>query len=294
MTLKILHPWDIVEQDISDFAYRFLAEGDSWFSIGEVPPWATSNLLFAMQRQFRQSHVAINCARQGDTLSHMSQMWADANFTGLLDGNVQRPWDAILLSVGGNDLIDACLVAPSEAADKRLLLKPAERPVNITRGAQFISPTGWALFETYFNANMKEMIRRRDNSQSNTPVYKAPIFLHTYACPVIRNAPAGPMGPWLFKAMQLYEIDPALWPQVAAELFDRLRALLVSFDSTKDRVFVFDSARKVTQLVPAAAGSSGASGDWQNEIHLTAHGYLLVATELSAFIEAKVDKLQGK
>src|SRR6185436_5868496 len=89
----------------SEFGFRFLAEGDSWFSIGTLNPLANSNLLFEMD--FQGSACAVNCAAPGDTLKRMSQMNTDPNFVALLRGRRARFWDAILMSCGGNDLIEA-------------------------------------------------------------------------------------------------------------------------------------------------------------------------------------------
>lgn len=102
MSLTIKQPWDVPELDLNAYQYKFLAEGDSWFSIGEFPPWATSSLLFGMSRSFAASNLVINCASQGDTLSHMHQMWYDSNFTRMLDApHLGYYWDALLLSAGG-------------------------------------------------------------------------------------------------------------------------------------------------------------------------------------------------
>src|SRR5437667_56183 len=99
--------------DFSSPAYRFLAEGDSWFSIGSLNPLQSSNLLFEMV--FEKSGMAINCASPGDTLKRMAQMNTDPNFIDLLCGRRARFWDAILLSCGGNDLIEAVRSPASDA-----------------------------------------------------------------------------------------------------------------------------------------------------------------------------------
>ncbi|GEM_PF-4350319 len=67
MSLIIKQPWDVPDLDLNAYQYKFLAEGDSWFSIGEFPPWATSSLLFGMRDSFAASNLVINCARQGDS-----------------------------------------------------------------------------------------------------------------------------------------------------------------------------------------------------------------------------------
>ena len=75
--MDLKYPWDLPDLQntggLSSYRYRFLAEGDSWFSIGEFPPWATSNLLFELLRVNLKNDVIINCARQGDTLSHIAK-----------------------------------------------------------------------------------------------------------------------------------------------------------------------------------------------------------------------------
>lgn len=51
---------------IERYSLRFLAQGDSWFSIGAIPPWLTSNLFDKLT--LSKSAVAVNCARPGAAL----------------------------------------------------------------------------------------------------------------------------------------------------------------------------------------------------------------------------------
>jgi hypothetical protein len=44
----------------------------------------------------------------------------------LLNGNVAWKWDAILMSGGGNDLIDVARVPPEADKSLRILLSPSE------------------------------------------------------------------------------------------------------------------------------------------------------------------------
>ena len=68
--LKIYPPSSLNSPDLmppfSEFGYRFLAEGDSWFTVGALNPLKNSNLLFEMR--FAQTGCVINCATPGDTL----------------------------------------------------------------------------------------------------------------------------------------------------------------------------------------------------------------------------------
>ena len=77
-----------------------LAEGDSWFTLGGIP---TSNLLWSMR--FHQRTMIVNCGNPGDTIKHMSDIEGNHNFRqALADKDIQ--WNLVLLSGGGNDLID--------------------------------------------------------------------------------------------------------------------------------------------------------------------------------------------
>lgn len=94
--------------------YRFLAHGDSWFSIGSVPLAPVGNVLTDMR--LSKTAVAINCARPGHTLARMTDFANDRWYRRALLQPNGWDWHALLLSCGGNDLIDACQV-PAHAPD---------------------------------------------------------------------------------------------------------------------------------------------------------------------------------
>jgi len=84
-----------IPPDLSFAAYRFLAEGDSWFTLSTLNPGKNSNLLFQME--FEQFACAVNCAHPGDTLAHMVEMNSDPVFRRLLSGRNTYIWDGLLL-----------------------------------------------------------------------------------------------------------------------------------------------------------------------------------------------------
>jgi hypothetical protein len=125
------------------------------------------------------------------------------------------------------------------------------------------------------------------------------MFLHTYAMPAARPCGAGPWSKgWLYPAMQAYGIPLADMQPVCTELFTRLRRFLLSLDcgsglpKSLPKVHVFDSAG-LTSIVPATFGAAGISGDWVNEIHLTAGGYRKLAPAFGQFIDKTVDGYFG-
>ncbi|GAB4039421.1 MAG: hypothetical protein Fur0014_09110 [Rubrivivax sp.] len=274
----------------SGHRYRFLAEGDSWFSLGSLNPLTSANLLQEMR--FSQRAGAVHCAYPGDTLRRMVSLREDPRFVQLIAGNAAWRWDAILLSAGGNDLIDAAGSPPSAPLDRRLLRGVAEWGAPGTGALRYLSEPGWQTFAAYFRANLALMVELRDRQAGENGNRGRPLCLHTYAFPTPRPAGAGAgQGPWLMPAMQAYGIPQADWTAVAHLLLDRLAELMLACaadPTTYPAVHVFDT-RKLP-IRPAALGSTGESGDWLNEIHLTRDGCRKLAEPWAAQIEAIVAK----
>lgn len=271
----------------SDFGFRFLAEGDSWFSIGALNPLKNSNLLFEMV--FQRSACAVNCATPGDTLKRMSEICTDPVFVDLLCGRRARHWDAILMSCGGNDLIEA---VQSPAVDGegqpvppalRLLLTEAEWGPPELGAQRYLSDAGWQTFCGYLQANFEHLLALREQGPSKGQ----PLFVHGYAFPTPRPAGAGfGFGPWLLPALQSYAVPANDGIVVARELLTRLAALLAKTAADTARfpnLRCFDST--VIPVDAALPDATGVSGDWVNEIHLTKAGYRKIARPWAAAIE---------
>jgi hypothetical protein len=247
--------------EVAEYQYRFLAEGDTWFTIGALNPARNSNLLQEME--FSVWSVAVNSALPGDSLKRMSQMNRDPRFAQLLEGRLSERWDAILLSAGGNDLIDAMQAPPTSPPHLRLLRTQAEWGPASQGGARYISEAGMQTFATYLGA---------------------------YAVPTPGPAGAGlGIGPWLMPALVEYGIPKEEWRGVAAALLGELATLLKGFAADQGRfpgLDVFDTLS--IPIEPARLDSDGASGDWINEIHLSRRGSEKLARPWAAHIEALV------
>lgn len=291
--LAVYSPWHLSSSeppDLSSQAYRFLAEGDSWFTLGTLNPAKNSNLLFEMA--FERFACAVNCASPGDTLRRMAQMNRDREFVGLLVGRTARLWDAVLLSCGGNDLIDAVQVRGAGIPPaKRLLLESGEWGDTSLGPQRYLSDAGWQTFSTYLKANLAHLVALRDRGPSRG----CPIFLHGYACPTPRPSGAGPTGPWLYPSLVAYGIPGDDWIGVARVLIKRLASLLAECAADAaafPNLHFFDTTE--IAIEPAALGSTGEDGDWVNEIHLTWRGYEKLALPWAAFIERKVKEIRGE
>ena len=87
-------------------------------------------------------------------------------------------------------------------------------------------------------------------------------------------------------ALQAYAIPQADWPALAALLLGQLADLMLACAADVARfpaLHVFDT--RSLAIDPALPGTSGASGDWLNEIHLTQAGCRKVALPWCALIE---------
>jgi hypothetical protein len=288
--LFVYQPWQLASEDPPDLnaaAARFIAEGDSWFSIGTLNPAKNSNLLHEMA--FSQRCMAVNCAMPGDTLRRMSRMNTDPRFVQLLAGRAAWEWDAIVLSAGGNDLIEA-VQSPARLPDgtpvpreQRLLLTDTEWGPDSDGPGRYVSTEGWDTFANYLRANFDALVALRERG----PSAGRPIFCHGYAVPTPRPAGAGfGIGPWLYPALVDYQIPMAQMVPLARELTQRLALLLaaIAADSVRyPQVYFFDTGAIL--LEPAQEAAEGESGDWINEIHLTWRGYEKLALPWAAAIE---------
>jgi hypothetical protein len=260
-----LFPFDLFDR-------QCLAQGDSWFSIGSIPPGLTSNVLAELW--LSNATVIVNCARPSKTLAHMADTLSETMFLRLLRGPSSFRWDAILLSGGGNDLIDAASVGPEAPRDRRLLLRPDERTATPADATAYLSEDGWHTFERHLGEVFAHFIAERASGQN----WHTPTLLHNYALIVPRPSGAGFIsGPWLQPALAAFGIPIDDWAGVAAELMKRLDRLLRDLVAAHlaadpaDTLVVVDT--QAAGLVPADPTADGVSGDWQNEIHPTREGY---------------------
>ncbi|PNG52110.1 MULTISPECIES: GDSL-type esterase/lipase family protein [unclassified Variovorax] len=260
----------------SDFGWHMLAEGDSWFSFGSL---LGNNLLNRLG--FTRSTLVTNTARPSNTLAHVADWWHDPAFSTLIAGGRRgrQGWafDAILLSGGGNDLIDAI---NDRLVDQQLLrlLPPGSDPA---LPEDCIHPEAWAAFETYLRTNFAMVSQLASGSRQNAGT---PIFVHTYAYPTPNDAPAAPgSGPGLLPALEAHRIPEPMHRPLADHLIDRLAGVMRTLGLAN--VHVIDTLGTLNR---AAAGARGDSNDWLNEIHPNPQGYGKLALAWRAAIEGVI------
>lgn len=252
---------------ISGFTLQLLAQGDSWFSTGAVPPVLTTNLFDGMGMT-NFSPCVINCAHPGSELALMTSTTRERVFLSYLNGIKARRWAGLLLSGGGNDLIAAAHQPSTNAPELRLFATKAEWEPS--PGAErYLSNAGWRTFATHIRDVFRIMLAERDKGINRG----IPVVMHSYDIVVPHDVGAGfNRGPWLYPAVKNYGIPEADWPALGAKLLWRLQTLLDHLAATTPdgTVHVVHSQGALT---PAATTEQGATEDWVNEIHPTPHGY---------------------
>lgn len=263
------------------FRLRFLAEGDSWFSLSQMPIYlAADNLLNHLK--FRESALIVQTAYPGDLIQRIADWSRNPQFRRLIRFGYGPGVDAILLSGGGNDLIAA-------AAQ---IIKPYSVGSPTFDATAAIDDAEFAKLESYVVESFRTIAEWRD--AANSSVRGKPVFLHTYDFAVPRNAPArvmlGTSGPWLWTTMtQRGYPDETLMP-LAFHLVQRLANVLLSLDddpanASPNRLPGFHVANTLGTVQPADPQSPGESGDWINEIHPSTDGYRKLGARFSAHIE---------
>ncbi|WP_027856465.1 SGNH/GDSL hydrolase family protein [Marinobacterium jannaschii] len=245
-----------------------LAEGDSWFTLGGAP---VSNLLFPMR--FTRLTMIVDCASPGDTMRNMADMTHNQSLKNALDSEDYR-WDLILLSGGGNDMIDHA---------RQLLLPAAQRTSSPLIPSDYCDLEKLDALIEEILSGYRTIASRRDSG----PATGTPILTHTYDYATPRNSPARffnlPMptlGPWLYPALIAAEVPQDQWIAVVGFLFDNLADGILSLALGPDPISNFHVIDTRETLTPAELGTAGESGDWMNEIHPDAEGYQKLAAQL--------------
>jgi lysophospholipase L1-like esterase len=254
-----------LDPDDATYPWRFLAEGDSWFTIGAVP---SSNLLYEMSLD--RPALVLNLGYPGDTLAHISNLSSNLELSRrLADPNWESDWTGILLSAGGNDLISR--------VDKLLRIKPLNQGAN---PEDYLDMEVMAALEKTIGEGMRRIVELRDSSALNAG---KPIIVHTYDFPMPRPAPARfllvpAVGPSLYPDFKARKVPDELWMPVTEAMFKAYARIWARLAATLPALHMVNTQGTLTSAEP---GSQGNSGDWLNEIHPNSDGYRKLARKIA-------------
>ena len=252
--------------DDRQYRHRLLAEGDSWFSIGGFPG---SNLLFPLR--LSRPAILVSLAQPGDTIRRMSAIASNHWLRQALSASHGYRWHAILLSGGGNDLIDDV---------HRIIVRPRGCPEH---PADYCDEAALLATLADVERGYRRIVRLRDRTGSSCA--GKPILTHTYDFVTPRNSPARflglpAQGPWLYPALRQARIPQRRWNDISDYLLGRLAERIRRLGRGPDRLPAFHVVNTLDTLVPAALGTTRESNDWMNEIHPNAAGYAKLAAKI--------------
>lgn len=269
---------------------KVLAQGDSWFAFPLPVVGGVRNLVEAITTS--KPAVAIDMAIVGDTAENMAQGERYAQLRSILAGGAGEeaiPVAAILLSAGGNDLIDriADLVGNITRALKRAAAGRGEAAMRTAqeeaarRVLQAVT-TGEAvqIYEDVIG-HVRTLIEARDGG----PNAGVPVILHGYVHVTPRDAPAlrfpFKVGPWIWKRLTPLGYSQAQQQQIAARVIDEFNARLARLRHEANRVHVLDfrTLQAPGGPLPVADPSwREPTPYWHDEIHLNSAGWDCVAS----------------
>lgn len=254
---------------VSNHNLKLLAEGDSWFSLNAFPG---SNLLDCLK--FDKSNIIVNCANPGDPLRTMVNVRDNDTFKLEIEGGVV--WNAILLSGGGNDLIDDLgNILPPSATMQPKRANPADYCDAASLAATLDSVV--QCYQTIFSW--------RDGPKSKCP--NAPSVIHTYDRATPRDSAARFIGafpvrgPWLKPALERAGVPPAKWNAVSDFLMGALGDRLLTLPTLAANIHVIDTRGTLARADP---GTEKNSQDWLNEIHPNKGGYKKLSNLISPIL----------
>lgn len=285
--VRVFKPHDFDGENappIEQFHPLILAEGDSWFTLGAVPAF---NLL--EQLDFPSFGGVINLAYPGDTVMSMESalkagssqrridVWASELGRWIAD-SAAYPLNAILLSGGGNDLIDAF---------PHLLKSPCDyTAVTPDTVADILDAGAVAKFDAFLAQSFTGIVNFvRDHGGPNANV---PIFCHTYDYPTPNDSPATILGArvgsaWMFPRLTERGVPQALWVPLADHLLEHMAGVLKGL-ALPD----FHVVNTLGTIARAELGARRESGDWSNEIHPNRSGYKKLGRRVSLAIAAEL------
>jgi hypothetical protein len=272
---KVLYPADVdttvAEQDPRAYPLRMLAEGDSWFSFGS---WRFHSYLNMMR--FSQPTAIVTLANPGQLVTRMADILANPE----LDHWLSAPWgafqwNAVLISGGGNDVIDAA----------KVIIPPNGTLQPVKPAAQYVDGAALAGILAKVRQAYETIVALRDRPIS--PCIGVPLVTHTYDLVTPRNAPAQfliPLkGPWLYPAMRAAKIPDTEWNAVSDYILGELARTLISLEAMLPN---FHVARTQGTLKRAAPGTTASSNDFENEIHPRRQGYRKLAPIMAQLVES--------
>lgn len=234
---------------------RVLAEGDSWF---DYPvPFFGGGIVTRLER--RLGVPILNVADAGDEVRFMLGVEQRRKLSGLLaDGcPAGGPWDVLLFSGGGNDIVDNPMALWIRKHD------PSLTPQQLIHQPRFDAAL------SLVRAGYEDLIAMRDRQSPTTH-----LFFHTYDFAIPDGRGICHLGPWLKPTFELRDFPSRERAAAVVRcMLQQFAAMLKSLAAKASNVSVLDGQGT---LAPTPES-------WHNELHPSKDGF---ETFAEAFAQA--------
>lgn len=230
---------------------KILTEGDSWFDL----PFPNRNIVDQFITHFPGEACWLRLEHSGDEIH---QMLTEPQLSTLRGKMIKYRFDAILISGGGNDLVDENLAPILNRWVDGMTAEDCLDEAKLT--AQL------GRIENDYRA----LLALRDQHQPGCP-----IITHGYdhAIPQDRGVKLflwQVKGPWIWPRMINKGIsDPDIQRDIARLLIDRFNARIATLSENPVNKFLMADTRKTL-----------AEADWGDELHPTERGFQKIASRL--------------
>lgn len=244
--------------DYGPYKFNILAEGDSWFSVNGR---RADNLLKSLQTP--GPSIIVNHAYPGDPIKKISQLAKRSHLRKIFIDSADVFWDTLLLSGGGNDVID----------DLKAIVRMPEPFTCVTNPANWVSEK--ELTSTL--SRVADAFRAFSFYRKGTVHERLPILAHTYDYATPRNIARRffgvRKGPWMYPVYKAIDAPLRMRPLITDYIFNRLADCLLDLEHGDDPIPDFHVCDTRGVLIPASADLSHRNIDWHDEIHPTRIGY---------------------
>lgn len=238
---------------------QILAEGDSWF---DYPALARGGLIPRLEAKL--GVPILNLAKAGDEVRYMLGVEQRERLAKELQRGCPAggPWDLLLFSGGGNDVVDNPMALWLRDFVPGL---PARDHVHAKRYSAVLA---------LVRAGYEDLIELRDRLSPDTQLV---FHAYDFAIPDGRGVCGGLLGPWLRPAFRLrgFPLDP---PTEAAAV---VRVMLEDFAAMLDSL----TRRRKVSFMNGQGTLATVKESWHNELHPSADGF-------NAFVELFHTRIQ--
>lgn len=239
---------------------RVFAEGDSWFDYPAPNPFFGGGVIPRLED--RLGVPILNLAKAGDETRFMlgvtqRQQIARYLTDGCPDG---QPWDLMLFSGGGNDIVDEPLA---------LWLNPFEAKKSPKK---LLNQSRFSIVLAMVQAAYEDLIGLRNHLSPTTH-----LAFHGYDFAIPDGRGICHLGPWLKPAFDLhgYPADLVASTAVVKEMLTQFGAMLAGLAKKPGVTFI-----------NAQGGLPPVKSSWHNELHPSKAGFKQVADRFKAEIAA--------